>query len=117
MHTYRDKIKSDFLNYYSKKIYSPILVFGDKQKTMLGEPSDSFVNSIASFSGVLKIFHLAYFQEIRKCPFDEEFSICTVDKGTECEHAALEVHGKDKYKGCLMNNALNIIGIRKENRK
>lgn len=116
-HTYRDKLNSEFLNYYSEIIYSPILVFADKQKSMLGDPSDSFVNSIASFSGILKIFHMAYFQDIRKCPFCEEFSICTVDKGTECEQSALDVYGKEKYIGCLMNNALNIIGIKKEERK
>lgn len=117
MHTYRNKFDSDFLNFFSKKIYSPIIVFSDKQKTMLGEPTENFVNSIASLSGVLKIFHLAYFNEIKRCPLNEDFSICTVAKGMECDLAALDVHGKHRYKGCLMNNALNIIGIRKEGRK
>jgi len=115
-HSYRDHLDSEFLNYFSKKIYSPILVFADKQKTMLGDPEEDFVNSIAYFNGVLKIFHTAYFQEIQKCPFFEEYSICTFNKGTECETSALEVYSKEKYSGCLMTNALNIIGIRKKNR-
>lgn len=115
-HTYRDELNSEFLDYYSKIIYSPILVFADNQKSMLGEPSDDFVNSIASFHGILKIFHLAYFEEINKCPFCEEFSICKLEKGIECENNSTEVYNIEKYKGCLMSNALNIIGIKRENR-
>lgn len=115
-HTYRDELNSEFLNYYSKIIYSPILVFADNQKTMLGEPSNDFVNSIASFHGIMKIFHLAYFGKINKCPFCEEYSICKVEKGLECENNSLEVYKIKKYKGCLMSNAINIIGIRRENR-
>lgn len=115
-HTYRDNFNSEFLNYYSKILHSPILVFADKQKTMLGEPSEKFVNSMAYFSGVLKIFHTAYFRNISKCPFCEEYSICQVVKGTECETNALSVYGDEKYNGCIMQNSLNIIGIRKEGR-
>jgi hypothetical protein len=114
--TYRDTFDSRFLDYHSNILYSPILVFADKQKTMLGEPSAKFVNSIAYFSGVLKIFHQAYFREIKQCPFFEEHSICAVSKGSECETNALSVYGLEKYKGCLMQNSLNIIGIRKDGR-
>ena len=116
-HTYKDEFTSSFLNSFADKIYSPILVFADKQKTMLGNPETDFVNSIAYFNGVLKVFHHAYFKEICKCPFAEEYSICTVEKGIECQTSCLDVYNKEKYKGCLMNNALNIIGIRKNGRK
>lgn len=114
--TYRDNFDSSFLNYYQEIIKSPILVFSDNKKTMLGNPTDEFVNSIAMVSGVLTVFHNTYFSNLIKCPFASDYSLCSLPKGVECNSAPLSIYGKEEYKGCLLHNALTILGLKKEGR-
>ena len=116
-HTYCDRMDLNFLNAYALDMFSPILIFADGQKSMLGNPPDDFINSIASFHGILKIFHQSYYAKIQKCPFFETHSICNVSKGTECENDATSIYGRPEYAGCIMDNALNVIGIKKLGRK
>jgi hypothetical protein len=114
--TYRDNFDSSFLNYYAEIIKSPILVFSDSKKTMLGDPTDDFVNSIAMVSGVLTVFHTTYFSNLTKCPFASDHSLCSLPKGVECNSDPLAIYGKEEYKGCLLHNSLNILGLKKEGR-
>jgi len=116
VYTYRSSFDFQFLDYFSQKIKSPVIVFADNQKTMLGKPTTEFIHSVAYFGGVLKTFNNAYFNDIGKCPFYEDHSICTVVKGIECKTNAMNAYNKEAYCGCLMNNALNIIGIKKLDR-
>jgi hypothetical protein len=114
--TFRDNFDSLFLNSYAQIIKSPILVFSDSKKTMLGEPTDEFVNSIATVSGVLTVFHQTYFNKLIKCPFASDQSICSLTKGKECYSDPLAIYGNEKYKGCLLHNSLNILGLKKADR-
>jgi hypothetical protein len=114
--TYRDNFDSSFLNDYAQIIKSPILVFSDNKKTMLGDPPEEFVNSIAMVSGVLTVFRATYFNQLTKCPFSSDHSLCSLTKGVECNSAPLSIYGKEEYKGCLLHNSLNIIGLKKEGR-
>ncbi len=114
--TYRDNFDSSFLNYYAQIIKSPILVFSDNKKTMLGDPTEEFVNSIAMVSGVLTVFHTTYFSQLKKCPFSSDHSLCSLTKGTECNSDPLAIYGKEEYKGCLLYNSFNILGLKKEGR-
>lgn len=114
--TYRDTFDNSFLNYYAQIIKSPILVFSDNKKTMLGNPTDEFINSIAMVSGVLTVFHTTYFKQLKKCPFSSDHSLCSLTKGTECNSDPLAIYGKEEYKGCLLHNSLNILGLKKEGR-
>lgn len=115
-YTYRDNFDSSFLNYYTEIISSPILVFSDNKKTILGNPTEDFKNAIVMVSGVLTVFHYTYFNKLTKCPFVSNYSLCALDKGEECNSNPLSIYGKEKYKGCLLHNSLNIIGLKKEDR-
>jgi hypothetical protein len=114
--TYRDNFDSSFLNDYAQIIKSPILVFSDNKKTMLGDPTEEFINSIAIVSGVLTVFYTTYFNQLTKCPFSSDHSLCSLTKGVECNSDPLSIYGKEKYKGCLLHNSLNILGLKKEGR-
>ncbi len=114
--TYRDNFDSSFLDYYGKIINSPILIFSDEKKTMLGELSDEFINSIAIFSGVLTVFLQTYFNKINKCPFVSNNSLCAHTKGNECLTNPFSIYVKEEYRGCLFYNSLNIIGLKKPGR-
>lgn len=114
--TYRANFDSSFLNDYAQIIKSPILVFSDNKKTMLGDPTEEFVNSIAMVSGVLTVFHATYFNQLTKCPFSSDHSLCSLTKGVECNSDPLSIYGKEEYKGCLLHNSLNILGLKKEGR-
>lgn len=114
--TYRDNFDSSFLNNYAQIIKSPILVFSDNKKTILGDPTEEFVNSIAMVSGVLTVFHTTYFYQLTKCPFSSDHSLCSLTKRVECNSDPLSIYGKEEYKGCLLHNSLNILGLKKEGR-
>ncbi|MBS1773444.1 MAG: hypothetical protein JST82_11350 [Bacteroidetes bacterium] len=114
--TYHEQFDSSFLNHYSAIIKSPVLIFSDKKKTMLGEQTEDFVNSIAYFSGVLSVFHHTYFKELKQCLFADDNSLCSHKKGQECQNSALDIYGNKQYEGCLLYNSLNIIGLKKAER-
>lgn len=114
--TYQSQFDNSFLNYHEKIIKSPILVFSDNKKTMLGDHQTDYINSIALVSGILTVFHKTYYDKLKECPFSTEPSLCALPKGTECTSDPISIYGKKKYKGCLLHNSLSIIGLKKEGR-
>lgn len=115
---YQTKFDMSFLAYYSSIVKSPVIIFGNGKKSLIGDNNSEYVNSIANLSGVLTALHrLYYFKETQVCPFIEANSYCSHKKGEECKSNFLSIHRRRKYSGCLMDNALNIIGVKSLGRK
>lgn len=114
--SFKNRITPKYLMHYASIIKSPIIKFMDGKTTMLGENEETTINSIATFSGIMKMFFELYFNGIHECPFNAGGSLCGAEKDTCCKTDPFAMYGKPAYLGCLLNNSFNTIGIKNEKR-
>jgi len=113
---YIDHLTNEYIQNLTAVIGCPIIYFKeDNEYKNISNTPEYFFTDFAYLHGTLKLFTILYTSNITSCPFSNG-NICQVQRNEKCNHDCLQNYYNDVYKNCLLSNALNCSGIRKENR-
>lgn len=109
--SYADTMGFDFIENFSRTIYSPIIKFENGDTTILNH-NPTIINELATFSGIMRVFYLGYKSNISECPFCNDGSLCGhPNKGAICKSNPKGILTNPIYSGCLLDNGLRLLNV------
>lgn len=114
---YKNKFDYDYLKYYLSHLNSPMLVFKNSPKMLFGgQLNDKYLDLIAYYTSIQRIFFDCYYYDQHKCPFYDDKELCKFPRKNECSFGYKDIIGKQEFRTCLAYNGLITVGVRREER-